>query len=593
MRRPCVTPSRVSGGPVLGDHPVAEPQIVTFDDALRMALEHHGAGRLAQAEAIYRQILNAAPDHVGALNFLGLLAQQVGRLDIALELLGKAVATSPDFPDAHNNLGSVLMMSDRAAEAEMHYRRAIALMPGYADAHTNLANLLWQAGRFADAAAAGHEAVRLAPASSGAHNNLANALAALGELDAAADGYRRAVALQPDFAAARNNLGNALCTLGRPAEALAHYDAAAALQPDMPDYPMNRGNALRDLGRTAEAVAAYDHALTLAPGSGETRWNRAMAFLLAGDYAHGWDDYQARWDTRLLARFRRQFAVPAWDGSDPAGRTILIHAEQGMGDVIQFCRYVPLVRARGARTVLLIDSGWQQLAALLGGLDGVDRLALDLDAAGPFDLHCALVDLPRLFGTTVATIPARTPYLAVDPARRDAWRTRLSGEPRPRIGLVWAGNPSFPRDRLRSPRLEPLLPLLEVPGLRWFALQAGDGRRDLEGRRLPDGFTDLGPELRDFADTAAAMAELDLVISSCTATAHLAGALGCPTWVLLPAAPDWRWLLEREDSPWYPTVRLFRQSIAHDWRPVVERVRGELIALAAGDRTRLTPPTAD
>jgi hypothetical protein len=284
-----------------------------------------------------------------------------------------------------------------------------------------------------------------------------------------------------------------------------------------------------------------------------------------------------------LAGQRRSFAQSIWEGEDPAGRTVLIHAEQGMGDVIQFCRYLPLVQARGARTVLLIDREWQQLAPLLRGLAGVDQLALDLAEVASFDLHVPLLDLPRLFDTRLETIPAGAPYLTPDPKRLATWRRWFDDlHPRQgalRVGLVWAGNPSFARDRLRSPGLAPLLPLLELPGLRWFGLQVGAGRRDLADRSMPDRFVDLGRDLRDFADTAAALSELDLVITSCTATAHLAGALGRPTWVMLPVTPDWRWLLGRDDSPWYPTVRLFRQTSAGDWGAVVDRLAATLTAL--------------
>jgi tetratricopeptide (TPR) repeat protein len=565
------------------------PQPISFDDALNLALEHHRAGRLAEAESIYRQILAAQPAHAGALNFLGLLARQVGRPDVARELLTQAVAASPGFPDAHNNLAGVLSAAGDTAAAERHFREAIALLPGYADAHANLGDLLWQLGRFDEAAACCREAIRLAPDSAAARNNLANALGGLGDLEGAIGAYRAAVALQPGFAAAHSNLANVLCDLGRPTEAIAHYQRALAADPGLPAYHMNLGGALRDLGRLPEAVAAFERALALAPGSAETRWNLAMTLLLGGDYARGWAAYQARWDTAKLAPFKRRFAAPEWRGEDPAGRTILIYAEQGLGDVIQFCRYVPLVSARGARTVLLIDAVWQQLEPLMRRLDGVDHIALEAAGAPACDLQCALVDLPRLFGTTLATIPAHTPYLTADPARQAQWRARLGTADGLRVGLVWAGNPSFPRDRLRSPRLAPLAALLDLPRVRWFGLQVGDGRRDLTGRQLPAGFTDLGPELQDFADTAAAMAELDVVITSCTAAAHLAGALGRPTWVMLPLAPDWRWLLGRDDSPWYPSARLFRQTTAGRWDNVVARIGVELAAVAAGDASRLLP----
>jgi tetratricopeptide (TPR) repeat protein len=559
--------------------------------ALQTALDHHRAGRLAAAETIYREILAAQPDHVDALNLCGVLAHQLGRLEVASELIGKALSLSPRFAEAHNNLASVLLAKGELSQAEAHYRRTIALAPGHVGARVNLGNLLWQTGRFADAAKACRAALRLAPGMAEAHNNLGNALKDLGDAAGARASYRQAVALNPAYAAAHSNLGNLLCDLGEPAAAIEHYRQALALEPGFADYHMNLGNALRDIARLPEAISCYEQALTLKPAFGDAQWNLALARLVGGDFARGWPAFQKRWQTRRLAAHRRSFAVPPWDGSDPAGRTILVHAEQGMGDVIQFCRYLPLLRARGARTVLLIDGAWRRLASLLRSLDGVDLLALDLADAGAFDLHCPLLDLPLRFGTELATIPARVPYLAADPARAD-WRARLAGDGTPRIGLVWAGNRNNTRDRLRSLELELLLPLLALPGLRWFGLQVGDGRDDLETRRMPPGFTDLGPELHDFADTAAALAELDLTISVDTSVAHLSGALARPTWVLLPAAPDWRWLLERTDSPWYPTARLFRQPAAGDWASVVARVAEALSALAAGDRSVLAPASA-
>jgi tetratricopeptide (TPR) repeat protein len=559
--------------------------------ALQTALDHHRAGRLAAAEAIYREILAAQPDHVDALNLCGVLAHQLGRLEVASDLIGKALSLSPRFAEAHNNLASVLLAKGELSQAEAHYRRTIALAPGHVGARVNLGNLLWQTRRFADAAKACRAALRLAPGMAEAHNNLGNALKDLGDAAGARASYRQAVALNPAYAAAHSNLGNLLCDLGEPAAAIEHYRQALALEPGFADYHMNLGNALRDIARLPEAISCYEQALTLKPAFGDAQWNLALARLVGGDFARGWPAFQKRWQTRRLAAHRRSFAVPPWDGSDPAGRTILVHAEQGMGDVIQFCRYLPLLRARGARTVLLIDGAWRRLASLLRSLDGVDLLALDLADAGAFDLHCPLLDLPLRFGTELATIPARVPYLAAGPARAD-WRARLAGDGTPRIGLVWAGNRNNTRDRLRSLELELLLPLLALPGLRWFGLQVGDGRDDLETRRMPPGFTDLGPELHDFADTAAALAELDLTISVDTSVAHLSGALARPTWVLLPAAPDWRWLLERTDSPWYPTARLFRQPAAGDWASVAARVAEALTALAAGDRSVLAPASA-
>jgi tetratricopeptide (TPR) repeat protein len=558
---------------------VSQALTVTIDQAISFALDHHRAGRLTDAEAIYRQVLAAQPHHADALNLLGALAHQVGRRDVARELIGRALVQRPSFAEAHNNLGAVLQADGDLPQAEAQFRAALALAPRYHEARLNLGILLWQSGRPAEAAEHHRAILAEAPEHPEAHNNLGNALYELGDPAAAGDSFRRALALRPGYTAARSNLGNVLCDLGKPAEALLHYEQVVAAEPGFADYQMNLGNALRDLGRLPEAIACYERALALRSGFDDARWNLALAQLLAGDYARGWDAYRARWQTRALRPRRRDFSQPAWDGADPAGRTLLVHAEQGMGDVIQFCRYLPRLKARGARTVLLIDREWAALAPLLAGLDGVDQLALDLAEVTRFDLHCPLLDLPLRFGTRLETVPAEVPYLAADPARRARWRARLGDRSGLRVGLVWAGNPSFARDRLRSPGLAPLLKLLELPGLSWFGLQVGAGRRDLDDHAVPDDFTDLGGELRDFADTAAVMAELDLVVTSCTAAAHLGGALGRPTWVMLPAAPDWRWLLERADSPWYPTVRLFRQAASGDWRTVVAQLADALAAL--------------
>ena len=563
------------------------PSRAALDRTVHTALEHHRAGRLAAAEPLYREVLAADPNHADALNLLGMLAQQVGRLDVARELIGKAVAAAPRFAEAHNNLASVLLALDDLASAETHYRRAIALEPAHVGARINLGNLLWRAGRFADAATACREALARAPRSAEAHNNLGNALKGLGDLDGARAAYRQAVALNDGYAAAHSNLGNLLCDVGEFAAALPHYERAVALAPTFADYHMNLGNALRDLARLPEAIACYERALALDPALADAEWNLATALLVGGDLARGWRAFEKRWQTRRLAPHRRNLPAPLWDGSDPAGRTILLPAEQGLGDVIQFCRYLPLLHARGARTILLIDGVWRQLAPLLRSLDGVDVLALDLAETGRFDLHCPLLDLPGRLGTTLATVPAAVPYLAADDGARERWRARLADDGAPRVGLVWAGTRHNPRDRLRSLPLERLRPLIELPGLRWFGLQVGDGRRDLDDTAMPHGFTDLGPELHDFVDTAAALDALDLVISVDTSVAHLAGALARPVWLLMPTAPDWRWLLEREDSPWYPTARVFRQATSGVWDPVIARMRDELIALAAGDRSRL------
>jgi tetratricopeptide (TPR) repeat protein len=597
---------------------MADPDTPALGELFQIALAHQRAGRLVQAGALCDQMLARQPDDIDALHLHGVLCIQTGRLDEAITRLGRVVAQAPGLALGHKNLGAAFHAASRPAEAETRYRRALALAPELAETHHLLGRLLSENDRPADAVGPLREAMRLTPGDAEVANDLGNALQNLGELGAALDCYRVALALRPDFAAAYSNLGSALQRQGHADAAIANYRAALSLAPDYaiahgnlagllgergdtegamahferalaldPNNPttyMSRGSVLHDLNRLDEAIEQYRKALALRPGFHRARLNLGLALLKTGDYARGWDAYQARWETGDLER--RRFIGPVWDGSDPAGRTILLYGEQGLGDMIQFCRYVPLLKARGAETVLLVDGSRRPLAGLMASLAGVDRLIEDPAKIGPYDCHCSVLDLPQRFATTLDTVPAAIPYLAAAPARRAAWRTRLGPSDRLRVGLVWAGGNLFAKEHLRSPRLAPLLPLLELSGVQWIGLQTGDGRRDLETDALPPSVLDLGLALRDMADTAAVMAELDLVISSCTAAAHLAGALGRPTWILLPNMADWRWLTDCADSPWYPTARLFRQTQRGDWRSVVEHVAAELTAMVAGDRAR-------
>ncbi|HEY0837851.1 MAG TPA: hypothetical protein VGE72_28300, partial [Azospirillum sp.] len=337
-----------------------------------------------------------------------------------------------------------------------------------------------------------------------------------------------------------------------------------------------RANAARDLGRLAEAVAGHGRADRLSGGEPTVRWNYALALLLAGRLQEGFAAHEARWRARGFPTAPRGLPQPLWQGEDIADRTILLHEEQGRGDAIQFARYAPLVAARGARVVLEVG---EDLVGLMRTLPGVDTVIARGEDVPPVDVQCPLLSLPHAFGTTLATVPANVPYLAADPARAAGWRRRLAGDGL-KVGLVWAGNPAFAGDRDRSPGLVALLPLLDVPGVRFYGLQLGPGREELADRALPAAFTDLAPHVADFMDTAAIMDNLDLVISSCTSPAHLAGALGRPVWVLLSAVPDWRWLMGRVDSPWYPTARLFRQPRPGDWAAVVAEVRAALLERA-------------
>lgn len=371
--------------------------------------------------------------------------------------------------------------------------------------------------------------------------------------------YRAVIADHPAHADAHNLLGSVALELGRLPLALSAI-ARAIRMSGRAEYWSNLGLTYQAAGRIQQAALAFSNAIALNPDHVGARWNMSLLLLLMGDYAAGWREYEWRW--RRPATPLRQCPEARWDGRPLDGAAILLHAEQGFGDTIQFLRYVPLVAAQGGRVILEVQP---ELRSLVQGLDGVASVHGRGDPLPPFDVECPLMSLPLAFGTLLDRVPGAVPYLRPDPAMAARWGERLGDGPGPKVGLVWAGNPLFRGDRSRSPGLRALQPLLDLPDIRFFGLQMGAGRRDLPPAGGPSGFVDLGPEIHDFADTAAIMANLDLVVSSCTAPAHLAGSLGVPVWVALPFAPDWRWLLERADSPWYPTARLFRQPAPGDW----------------------------
>jgi tetratricopeptide (TPR) repeat protein len=363
--------------------------------------------------------------------------------------------------------------------------------------------------------------------------------------------------------------------MGRLEESLAVFEQAIALRPSYADVHYNRGNVLAELRRYDEAIAAYRQCLQLAPQHAEAHANLAGPLLLTGDFAQGWREYEWRWRVRDFTSPPRNFAQPRWDGSELAGRRILIHAEQGIGDMFQFLRYLPLVAARGGRVILECRPETKRLAA--ANADGWEVLASG-ETLPAFDVHCPLLSLPLAFGTRLETIPAKVPYMRVDPALAEKWRQRLAGVSRRRkVGLAWAGNPVFKFDHLRSPReLAVLAPLGAAADVEFVSLQKGKAASQAAAPPPGMRILDWTNELNDFAETAALIAGLDVVVSSDTALAHLAGAMGKQVYVMLPAAPDWRWLLTGDSSPWYPTARLFRQSAAGRWDDVAAGIAAAL-----------------
>lgn len=568
------------------------------------AVAQHDAGHTAPAEAGYRAVLARQPDHGEALHRLGILYLQKGDAGAALHMLDAALATEPTNPAYHSNRASALRRLGRMQEALEACVQALRLAPDFADAYVNLVNTLDQMRRYGDAVKAQQQLILLRPFSGEARLQLARLLILDNQAEAAIDALYELLGMQPLSVAAYVNMGVALRRLGRLEEAEAAYRTALGFAPDDPGLLCNLGIVLQDRDQYREAIECFHRAIARQPDSATAYLNLsvacreemriaesaeaaraairhdpgmaaahaalAVALLMQGDYAEGLAEYE--WRSRMpdFPSPKRDFTTPVWNGSDLKGRTLLVHDEQGVGDALQFVRYLPLLRDRGIDVVLECNS---QLTRLLTQMPGLGRVVGRYQPLPPHDAHVSLLSLPHLLGARVDNIPAQVPYLATEPALEAEWAAKLSGFAGLKVGLVWAGNPEFKADRLRSPGLAAFRPLLGVAGVSFFSLQKGPGRRDLETiGPLPACFTDLGPEIGDFADTAAIMANLDLIITSCTGPAHLAGALGRPTWTVLPFSPDWRWLEDRTDTIWYPTMRLFRQERRGAWGPVLARV---------------------
>lgn len=455
--------------------------------------------------------------------------------------------------------------------AERAYRHVLALAPATARAWFLLGATLQMRGWLDEAVASYQQAVRLAPGHVEAHCNLGVALHALRRTDEAMAALRRALELAPTHAESLNNLGNALRDRGSFDEAEACYRRALEVRPDYVEARHNLGNALKTRGLRAEALACYDRALAIRPDLAQVHLSRALAWLEAGDFARGWPEYE--WRLRCP-----QFAIPdlpqpRWDGGPLDGRSILLYADHGLGDGIQFIRYAPMVKARGGRVVVLCRA---PLARLLATCDGVDMVVVEGSPTPACDVHAPLMSLPGIFGTDLSNLPAEVPYLFADPDRVAAWAEELGPSDDVRIGIAWQGNPAHVRDRLRSIPLAKFEPIARRPGVRLFSLQKGHGREQIEAVAGRFAVTDLGGRFDDLMETAALMTNLDLVIAPDTAPAHLAGAIGVPAWVALPYEADWRWLSGREDSPWYPTMRLFRQRRWGDWDDVFDRIAAAL-----------------
>jgi len=525
--------------------------MATISEALAIALRHFHSGQFQPASEICTKILRADPNQVDALHLLGKAAYRLGKRDLALSCLGRAIQSEQNAPELHLTLANIHLALSRTDEAIAGYRRALALDPAFV----------------------------------AAHNNLGNALKAQGNLDEAAAAYRRTLELQPDLAEAHNNLGNICREQRKLDEAVACYRRALELKPDFADAWNNLGNAFKDRETPAPAVDCFRRALELRPGFSVARNNLATALFSLGRYREAWSAFESR----LALAPPRPIPAPRWNGEPLPGQTLLLHCEQGFGDSLQFLRYAALVPERAGPRRIILECP-PKLARLLifsvgAEFEIVPRAGESGQALPACDRHLPLLSLPHVLQID-EPLPMSRPYLRADPALRAAWRDRLAPTAGLRIGLVWQGNPAQSRDRFRSIPPEKLLPLFNIKGTLFYSVQHPAGSQP---SLAAAGLIDLTEHLHDFAETAAFLAELDLIISVDTAVAHLAGAMGRPVWPLLWRQADWRWGFAADETPWYPTARLFRQPTVGDWDAVVARAADGLSRFQPADDLRREP----
>ena len=539
-----------------------------------------GFGRLGEAEVSYREAIRVKTDYAEAHVNLGVVLKNLDRLDEAESSYREAIRLKPDYADAYNNHGILLLELGRLIEAEGSLFEAIRLKPDFPAAYSNLGATLQELGRPIEAEICLREAIRLKPDFSDAYINLGATLQDLGRLGEAEISLREAIRLKPDFFHAYINLGATLLELGRVIEAESSFRVAIRHKPDSTVAHNNLGSALQDLGRHGEAEISFREAIRLKPDNHDARANLGLSMLSLGNFKDGLEMYQSRLGNKQLLKFRRNFSFPLWLGDQPlAGKTVLLHAEQGLGDTVQFCRFVPIVSAQGARVILEVQ---RSLINLLKDLPGVSVLVAAGDPLPAFDFHCPLPSLPLALKTEIESIPQAKSYLKAEPDRERYWKEQLKGN-LIRIGISWQGSKGK-IDVGRSFDVSLFEKIAQLPQVRLISLQRGYGSEQL--MNLPKGMevVNLGDDFDTggaFVDTAAVMKNLDLVITSDTAIAHVAGALGVKVWVALKHAPDWRWLLDREDSPWYPSMRLFRQQTREDWRGVFGQIEQALVSFIA------------
>jgi tetratricopeptide (TPR) repeat protein len=534
--------------------------------------------RHKEAVAALEKACALSANSPAALCDLGTAYAAVGDFDRAIANYTKAIVLKPDFAEAHNKLGNLQRHQGSLDRAALSYKRAVRADPRHSQAWYNLGATLQMGKEFPKALEAYRQSLAIEPKNPSAENNMGLLLKAEGRTDEAIDAFMRAIALKPDYALAMVNLGATLQVANRPQDAITVLEDAIGLNEKDPQAHSNLGNALVALNRPSEGLAAYERALELDPHSVDIQYNIALSHLVLGDLEKGWSGYELRLKTETH-RAKHVYDAPKWHRDLPlAGKTLLVYAEQGLGDTIQFIRYIPLLQAKGAMFVLRVQSS---LKALLTGQFKETVVVAGDDPLPPHDFQCPLMSLPGELGTRLDSIPANVPYLKAPPEKLDTWRKVFAKAPGPKIGLVWSGNAKHQFDHNRSAPVSVFAEMTKGIPAHFFAIQKEIRKTDLDELPQAPWINDLSRKIQGFEDTAAIVAALDVVITVDTSVAHLAGALGAKTWLLLGFAPDWRWLLGRSGSPWYPSVQIFRQPALGDWDSVIAAVRKQLADLGS------------
>ena len=596
---------------------MAETRRLTMQQALSQAEQAAKKGDVDFAKQLYGAVLQKHPDHLLAKKSLRKLERDSqpnqtrptaqtdpppdqmntllslynsGEMRKAEQACKKMLAIFPKAATVYSLLGATLYEQGKVEQALKIYDRAIQLKPDYAEAYNNRSIALGRLGQLEDAIKSYDKAIQLKPDYAEAHYNCGIVLKDLGQLEEAIKSYDRAIQCKPDYAQAYNNRGIALKKFGKLEDALNSYGKAIQLKPDYAQAYYNRGTFLKDLGQLEDAIKNYDKAIQISPKYYSARLNRSLAWLLVGNFQQGWPEYEFRF--KPLKQRKPTFQQGAeWQAEPLENKKVFVYPEQGFGDIIQFIRYLPMIKELGGKVIFQVTKPLLRLMETFQGYDQLwsEQHNLDASSKNNFDYHVPLLSLPGLFNTTLENIPSASPYLSADNKLIRMWQKRIASNELFKVGIVWAGSNTHKGDHIRSIRLSDFKVLSDIKGIKLFSLQKEKYAKwtDIDPGEVVD--IDLGAEVLDFADTAAIIENLDLVVSVDTSVAHLAGALGKEVWTLLPFSPDWRWMLNRSDSPWYPTMRLFRQPSVCDWKSVLQEVRKALVQRSAVMGNKVVP----